>query len=265
MNLAVVPSPEKAGPPPRSDERLLIKIRAVQKAFQLLDRVCAERTIGIAIANPGVGKSYILKAWRRKNQPRVRHIWIEAAIVLSPGPVLDALVKALGIECDHKRMWKKLDAIAEAMARDPVLVVIDEADLLTVRGFEVLRSIWDRCAEILDTDGEAAFPLALFGTRALRVKLAHPDLERLQRRISEITELDPMDEGEMQMALKSKWPGLRYDDDGFAVLHRLSRGSFGWLNKIVPIAAKLAAKDGGMVTARIAGASRKYLLGLPEE
>jgi len=233
----------------------------------MLDRIVRDRSIGIAIANPGVGKSYLLKAWRRRN-PRARYVWIEADVVLSPRPIINALLDALGIAAAQTRgnLWDKTQAVAEVLAAQaqtsPLTVILDEADLLTVRAFDLLRSIWDRVSEQLDTDGESAFPLALFGTPQLRVKILRPELERLHRRVAEMVVLDPMNERELEMALNAKWPGVRCEPEAVSALLSLSRGSFGWLNRIVPMAQALAAKDGKVVTARIVEASKEYLVGL---
>jgi type II secretory pathway predicted ATPase ExeA len=236
--------------------------RATRRAFEILDRLVAERTIGMAIANPGVAKSYSIKAWRQR-RPNVRHCWIEADVLTAARPLLNALMQGLKLGSrTHVNMAVSKVGICEALAADPVLVIIDEADLLTVRTFDVLRSIWDRVAELRDTDGESAFPLALFGTPHLREMLMRPDLERLRRRVSEQAELPPMNEREVELALHYKWPELKFDQDGLLALTQLSQGAFGWLNRIVPIAEKLAAKDGKMVGAAIVQATSKYLIGL---
>jgi len=245
-----------------SAARFLLMNRATTRAFQLLDRVAGEDTIGIAVANPGVCKTFALKAWRLRHK-QVRHCAIEADVLTSARPLLNCLVRALAIRGKtQSNMATSKASICAALARSPMMVMIDEADLLTVRTFDVLRSIWDQVSEMRDTDGESGFPLALFGTPHLRAMLMREDLERLRRRVSETVELPPMNQREVELALGGKWPHLKVDEEGLAELTELSRGSFGWLNKIVPIAEKLANKDGRVLTARIVRETAKYLLGL---
>jgi type II secretory pathway predicted ATPase ExeA len=249
-------------------ERLFVNTRAAQVAIQSLDRIAAEQIIGMVVANPGVGKTESIKAWCRKRGAAYRHVWIEADVLTSPRPILTAIVQALGVARTAgvaANMHATKQRVCEELAKDPVMVGIDEADLLTVRTFEFVRSIWDRVADLRDMPGEHGFPLALFGTPRLREMLSRDDLERLRRRTFHKAELPPLNAKEMETILAAKWKELRCDDEGLAGLLRLSRGSFGWLNVIVPIAAKLAAKDSRIVTARILRATQKYLIGLPEE
>jgi type II secretory pathway predicted ATPase ExeA len=250
------------------EERVFFNTRAAQIAMQSLDRIAEEQIIGMVVANPGLGKTQTIKLWRKKRGAAYPHVWIEADVLTSPRPILTAMVQALAIarvagQAQNLKATK--DRVCEELAKNPVMVIIDEADLLTVRTFELLRSIWDRVAELREMDGEHGFPLALFGTPHLREMLSRDDLERLRRRTFHKAELPGLNADELQLVLKTKWKELRCDEEGFAELLRLSRGSFGWLNVIVPIASKLAAKDGRVVTAKILRATQKHLIGLPEE
>jgi type II secretory pathway predicted ATPase ExeA len=242
---------------------LFFQTRAAQIAIQSLDRIRDEQIIGMVVAAPGVGKTMAIDYWRRKQGSAFRHVWIEADVLTSCRPILNALEQGLGLSGTHN-LWDMKARIEAALARDPLTVILDEGDLLTVRTFELLRSIWDRVAALRGSDGERAFPLAFFGAPRLREMLSRDDLERLRRRTFHKAELPPLSREEIRAVLK-KWPTLNCDEEGLDDLTRLSRGSFGWLNVIVPIALKLAAKDGNVLTARILRATAKHLIGLPEE
>jgi type II secretory pathway predicted ATPase ExeA len=248
---------------PPKVERMFFQTRAAQIACQSLDRIREEEIIGMVVAAPGIGKTQTINYWRRKQGTSFRHIWIEADVLTSCRPILNALLTGLSLTTGNN-LWHSKQIICEELARHPLTVILDEADLLTVRTFELLRSIWDRVAELRGSDGEHAFPLALFGTPRLRDMLSRDDLERLRRRTFHKAELPPLSRDELRVVLK-KWPGLEWDDEGLEELLRLSRGSFGWLNALAPIAQKLAAKDGKVVNARILRATAKHLIGLPEE
>jgi type II secretory pathway predicted ATPase ExeA len=244
-------------------ERVFFQTRAAQIACQSLDRVLSEAIIGMIVAAPGVGKTQSINYWRRKQGATFRHVSIQADVLTSCRPILNALLTGLSITAGRNMSHSK-QLICEELARHPLPVILDEADLLTVRAFELLRSVWDRVAELRGSDGEHAFPLMLVGTPHLRDMLSRDDLERLRRRTFHKAELPPLSRDELRAVLK-KWPGLEWDDEGLEELLRLSRGSFGWLNNIIPIAQKLAAKDGKVLTARILRATSKYLIGLPEQ
>jgi DNA transposition AAA+ family ATPase len=244
-------------------ERIFYQTRAAQIAVQSLNRIVDEQIIGMIVARPGFGKTHTINYWRHKRGPGFHHVWIEADVLTSCRPILNALAGALGLGGQRYNLWDMKVAITEALAKDPVTVIIDEADLLTVRTFELTRSIWDRVSELRGLDGERGFPLALFGTPHLRTMLERDDLERLRRRTFHKAELPGLNLKETETVL-GKWQ-VKVDEDGLQELHRLSQGSFGWLNVIVPIAQKLAAKDSRVVTGAIARATTKYVVGLPEE
>jgi type II secretory pathway predicted ATPase ExeA len=248
-------------------ERTFFNTRAAQIAMQSLERINDEQIIGMVVARPGIGKTQAIKRWIMKRGASFRHVWIEADVLTSPRPILTALVQALAIAPSAGRssgMHALKQRVAEELAKEPVFVGIDEADLLTVRTFDFLRSIWDRVSDLRDTDGERGFPLALFGTLHLRDMLARDDLERLRRRTFHKAELPLLSLKETELVVRTKWR-VAFDDGGIQELHRMSHGTFGWLNVIVPTAAKLAAKDGRAVTSQIVRASEKYLIGLPED
>ncbi len=245
-----------------SNAKMFYKTKAAQIAVQSLDRIRREQTIGMIVANPGVGKSYTLKYWRSRQGARFRFVSIEADVLTSPRPILMALSKALDLG-EVRHMYAQKEAIEQRLAGDPLMLIIDEADLLKVTSFELLRSIWDRVADLRGTDGERAFPMALIGTSHLCNMLDRDDLERLRRRVFLKAELPPLKSDELRMVL-AKW-GVRYDQEGFAELERLARGSFGWLNAIVPIAQTIAAKNGNLLSARVMRATSKHLFGEMDE
>jgi type II secretory pathway predicted ATPase ExeA len=248
----------------QADEKAFFQTHGAQTALQSLDRIRQKEIIGMIVARPGFGKSRTVKYWKHKN-PGVRYVSIEADVLTSCRPILNALVKALGLAGMPHNLWDMKDAVADALAKDPLLVIINEADLMTVRTFEILRSIWDRVSDLRDTDGRRGFPLALLGDIKLRDMIGRRDLERLRRRVFHKAELPPLTRNETEMILATKWKGLKYDDAGFEAILQMSHGSFGWLNNIVEIASDIAAKDGKVLTARIMHSAARELGGILEE
>jgi hypothetical protein len=195
----------------------------------------------------------------------VSYVWIECDPLTSCRPILNALVRALGMGAASHNMWDMKRAVAEALAKDPILVIIDQADLLTVRTFELLRTIWDEVSDLRDTDGRRGFPLALFGDLKLRQMVSRYDLERLRRRIFHKAELPGLTRNETEMILKTKWQGLKWDSEGFDALVKMSHGSFGWLNNIVEIGWDIAQRDGQVLTGKVMRAAANELEGVLEE
>ena len=242
--------------------KLFFHTTAAQMALQSLDRIVKEEIIGMVIARPGLGKTQSINFWRSHQGAAIRHVWIKVNVSTSPRPTLTALARGLGLERCRGRLADMHEGICAALAQDPVTVIMDEADLLTVRSFDLLRSIWDEVAALRGFDGERGFPLALFGDIKLRHILGRPDLERLHRRIFHRREFPPLSASELATVLK-KW-GVRYDAEAFAELQRLIRGSFGWLNPYMRRAQELFAGNGNTLTARILRATERDLEGILE-
>jgi type II secretory pathway predicted ATPase ExeA len=240
--------------------------RAAQVMSAALDRCAREQILTVIIAPPGRGKSYATARWSQANAAKVRHMRVSCTVRNNPAGVLTAICNALGIPREgDRRLDKSCLAVAGRLALDPLMIILDEADMLTLPSFEKLRGIWDEVSELRGTDGEHAFPLALCGTARLRTMLMREDLERLHRRIGEFEELPGLTEGETRLIIGKKWPTVRVDDESLPELHRLSRGSFGWVNRVMGIASELAARDGKVINARILKATRRYLIGLPDD
>ncbi len=250
---------------------VFIYSRGAQVAEKALERIARERIIGIVIAAAGCSKTYSITHWSRQQEKRPRserqrHLIVEATLRTSARPLLAGIAQGLGLQViQHAETWRMAEAIARELAHDPVTVIVDEADGLTVPAFEKLRGVWDLVAKERGEDGDHAFPLALFGTERLRRLLEREDLERLRSRVGEIDEMPAMSLDELADAVRAKWPALRCDDEGLGELYARSHGSFRWLNRLVPIAYELAAKDGKTVTARTVERGARYLLGAAEE
>lgn len=248
---------------------MLIKTRAALMAMQSLDRIRDEKIIGMVTASSGVGKTFPIKAWIKKQNASFRYLWIEANVLTSPRPILDCLVEALGLASKSGRgqtLYHAMKRIVDALASDPIMVIIGQADMLAMpRSFELLRSIWDDVSDRRDTDGESGFPLALFGTPKLAKAMNREELEPLRRRLFHRAQLPGLSRRELETVLATKWPGFRVDEDSAAELLRLTGGSFGWVNDYMALATKIAAKNGRVISLPIVNATQKELAGLLEE
>jgi DNA transposition AAA+ family ATPase len=241
------------------------KLRSAQTVEKALDRIVEHKIMGAIVGPPGCGKTVPLAHWRRTRG--IKQIWMEATLGGSLQGMIQALAQGLGIAVGN------LDAtalkIAETLAAAPVAVLIDEADFLYWTAINKLRAIWDRARMLRDADDGGAFPLALIGTPALRKKLTRDEerCEQVLRRIGEFDQVPDLTLQEAQGILAEKW-GLdgagefKLEAGAVEEFLRLSRRSFGWLDKIVPLALDLARRNGKVVSASIVRGTSRYLVGL---
>lgn len=247
-------------------ENIYFTTGAAQVVTEALDRCAEEEILTVIVAAPGRGKTEAIKHWSRENATRVRHIRIVCTIRNSPAAMLGAIAQGLGMKnVAHVRMDKSCFAIAERLALDPVMIILDEADMLSLPCMEKLRGIWDEVSDLRGLNGQRAFPLALSGTERLRNMMLRDDLERLHRRVGEFDDLPPLLLKETRGILEKKWFNVPVEDESIAEIHRMARGSFGWLDRIMAIAGDLTAKGGKIVNHRILKATARYLMGLGEK
>ncbi len=245
-------------------EQKYFSTRAAQLVERALDRCAREQILSVMIANPGCGKSYPSRQWSLKH-PEVPHVRIVCTVRNGSLTLIQAIATGLKLPNPRGMGVQLCEQIVDRMVIEPVMLILDEADMLRVDAMDRLRGIWDLVSEARRTDGDHAFPLALFGTQRLRSTLMRDDLERLHRRVGEFHELPPLNTKELELICTRKWPEYSFDDSGLGELFRLSRGSFGWLNRLVSLSAELAAKDGKVISQRIVKGASRYLVGVPEE
>jgi hypothetical protein len=132
----------------------------------------------------------------------------------------------------HGRSWvSSSDLYFQAVERireRPYLLIIDEADRLSMDCFEILRDFWD----------DARLPMLLVGNEVLTEKLNRQH-ERLFRRIRVRFEQRPLYEAEQRKVLESM--GYQVSDEEFALLWKLVGGSPGFAEALLENANEIAA------------------------
>jgi type II secretory pathway predicted ATPase ExeA len=150
------------------------------------------------------------------------------------------LLRTLGLApgekwTNHGRNWMRAsdlyDRAVERIRERPYLLIIDEADRLSMDCFEILRDFWD----------DACLPMLLVGNEVLTDKLNRQH-ERLFRRIRVRFEQRPLSEADQRKALE--FMGYEVADDEFALLWKLVGGSPGFAEALLENANEIAASKG---------------------
>lgn len=135
----------------------------------------------------------------------------------------------------HGRNWMRAsdlyDRAVERIRERPYLLIIDEADRLSMDCFEILRDLSD----------DARLPMLLVGNEVLSEKLNRQH-ERLSRRIRVRFEQRPLREADLRKTLE--FMGYQVADDEFTLLWKLVGGSPGFAEALLENAGEIAASQG---------------------
>lgn len=113
----------------------------------------------------------------------------------------------------------------QAIARKRTLLIVDEAQNLSISALEELRMLSN-----YQRSGQALLQILLLGQPEFRGKLASDGLEQLRQRVIARHHLDPMEAHEVEPYMLHRlavvgWQGKpAFDADAFAALHRHSGG-----------------------------------------
>ena len=137
------------------------------------------------------------------------------------------------------------------------LVIVDEADRLSLSSFEHLRDLYDRLG----------FGLILLGMPGLEKRLAR--YPQLYSRIGFVHELKPLSDAEMRfiIAKHAEALGLRVDPDRFSDLEavataiRITRGNFRLIERLFDQIRRIIAINGlNSLSAELVEAARNCLV-----
>lgn len=186
-----------------------------QMADFVMNEAVRDKEIAIIVGCAGSGKSTIAKDYARIHP---NAILIEATLHSTARVILDELCERLHIS-GGRNLHEKVILIAKELKRRDVVILIDEAEHLSVRALEDLRRIWDF----------SSCPLILFGTEILLKNLIgkNGELRQLYSRIG------------------GKWhlKGLSQEECGALFtqgIHGYTKGNFRSSAKLYAKAARLA-------------------------
>ncbi|MGH9401382.1 MAG: AAA family ATPase [Terriglobia bacterium] len=165
------------------------------------------------------------------------------------------LLRCVGLDASerwntHGRSWMNSSLLRERAVerarKEPYLLIVDEADQLGHKCFEVLRSLWD----------DARLPILLVGNEILRGKI-HEHHSRLAWRIRLQFEEKLLREADTRQTLE--FMGLEVDDTQFNFLWKLVGGNPGFMQALLETGREIAESHGAPLSVdSLAGAVRYF-------
>ncbi len=247
--------------------------------FEELARACATyRYIGICHGRPGVGKTRSAREYARwvgmekysLNDPlnaddEVRFaasqaVFYTATVANTPKTIQQGLwrdVYKLGhVKLRIEKQGDEEYWMKHAEEHCP-LVIVDEADRLSLKSFEQLRDMYDR----------HGFGLVLLGMPGLEKRLAR--YPQLYSRIGFVHEFRPLSDDEMRFIFEKHWDalGIRFDSDKFADVEamtaaiRITRGNFRLIERLfAQVRRIMAINNAEEISADVVEAARDCLV-----
>ena len=161
-----------------------IPLAPVREPFESLDRCIAqERGIGVLTAPSGAGKSLVCRLLQQRFSPERRTVLLTTARF----PTRRALLQAILFELKHpfiglseqESRLRVLDLLQASPApQNRLLLIVDEAHLLSPRGLEELRTLTD-----YELEGRPCVSLILSGQLELEELLTQPDMNAFNQRV----------------------------------------------------------------------------------
>ncbi|MBB2160115.1 AAA family ATPase [Gluconacetobacter sacchari] len=116
-----------------------VQTRTASRLFAVLEGAQFGPDMGLIAGNAGVGKTMAIEAYAAQNN----NVWVITATPkkISPSAILDELAEQQGVQ---ERGTRQERAVLRQLSGSSGLIVVDEAQHLSVPGIEMLRSIHDQ-------------------------------------------------------------------------------------------------------------------------
>ena len=166
------------------------KLSNLIRTHFVMDEAVINGEMAVIYGKPGLGKTVAVKEWV-KNHPEA--IFIEVVPGIRVNSLLKNIAEKLGINPVNSAE-ENIKAIAKEFNRRDGVLVIDEAEHLSVNGLEAIRRIWDF----------SKVPTILVGTYALvkNLKGSKGELLQLYSRISGRWEFKELSDEDFEILFK---------------------------------------------------------------
>lgn len=150
--------------------------------------------LGVFIGRPGIGKTWTLNEYVRKN--RNTAVMITVKVLDTEGDVLRKLAKEVGVGTEG-RLPKIMEEIITKLEGTETIIIVDEAEHLRPKTIDILRTICD----------EIGIGLVLCGTKKLEDKInkdtTSNEYEYIYSRIVRIGKANLIEEEDVSMIVET--------------------------------------------------------------
>jgi len=126
----------------------LYATQTVKRIGEVLDYCAEQCAIGLITADFGVGKTFAVQAWRRKNVGKVESTVFEFDEFSSTNKVdfVRVMARQFGIasQVGSQNGGLVFRDLCDYLRRNPCLLIFDQCETLRPRVCQVIRQIWDR-------------------------------------------------------------------------------------------------------------------------
>jgi len=210
---------------------------------------CAQRRLNGAIfGDPGVGKSAAMQYWSATTKHP--HAVVFCRAYTSHLRLLMSIARSLGMPPSRSNDLD--DLIHIELARNPRMLIVDEADMLNARTLDWVRTLWD------ESGHRSCFVLFAKPAFYNRMQTAHArsqqDLRQVWSRLTFRRHVTGIEQQEMLQFLKARDLLAAFDEQAVAMLYQVIDGSFRELSMMVELITQMLAESPalkGRVTATL--------------
>lgn len=219
----------------QEDQARFVPIRNYKRVHEVLRRTKAQGEFAVIVGDPGLGKTTAVKAWVQQDEDAV-YVRIDGA--MGKGDLLTILARRLGQLPRGHNLTRNLQSVIYALQEQPRLIIIDEADRLTIPKLELVRDIYDsgNCSMVLI--GLERFLLILKHGHSQKENLA-----QLYSRVGYLRKLDQLDPGDVRLVLEHERIRKIKDETVQMIVDRIrSGGGMRTLVKVIVRAKEVAER-----------------------
>jgi len=211
-------------------------------AAALSNKMAESGKIGFVTGTPGVGKTWAINEYVRRNINRT--IKITAAEKDSDRKIIEKI--GLELKLDIHSKYLKEDIITKLKGRE-LVIIVDEGEYLRISSINILRNICD----------ESGVGLILAGTRKLQKQIENVGYEYISSRTVVKVLLEEPKINDIEAVVGKYFDGDNYTEDE---LKRISRavydrtgGSIRKVSNLLPMAVKFSriADDNGKIAGKV--------------